>query len=414
MTMPMHSQDEKLMQSALAMARRGLGQTGANPSVGCLVVQETAKPRPSENDSAAGSPDESTDDKTKDDKAKECRTYEIIARAVTGNGGTPHAEPQALAKAGKDAKGATLYVTLEPCNHHGKTPPCTEAIIKAGIKRVVIAATDKNPKVAGSGIARLEAAGITVSTGVCEQAARAGLAGHFKVQTEGRPHTIVKMAISQDQLILPGKREGEDKGPVWVTNHLARRRAALIRAEVDAILVGTQTALIDDPALTCRLEGLLTRSPRPIILDKDLKLPETLQLFSNMNERQPIIVHAADSSPEKQEKIAQYNTRNADLLPVGLTKTGQLDLAELGQNLAKRGITRLLVEGGPTVAKSYLQMGLADELLIFQGGFNVGSQGALPFGTETLDWALSQGPFTLNNRLKLGDNTMCRYQRSQP
>ena len=369
----MQSHDEKMMQGALAMARRHLGQTGPNPSVGCVIVKE------------------------------EKGQHEIIARAVTGQGGRPHAEPQALEVAGHASNRATLYVTLEPCNHHGKTPPCTDAIIKAGIKRVVIAAIDKNPQVAGQGIERLKTAGIEVEVGVCAAAAEKLLVGHFKVQTENRPHTIVKMALSQDGLILPGNQAGD--GPRWVTSKLARQRAWLARAEVDAIMIGKGTALIDDPALTCRLRGLEHRSPIPIILDKNLDLPPTLQLFAQTT---PWVIHANMVSVEQK---AAYNQRNATLIEVGLTTENLLDLTELSHKLAEKGITRLLIEGGPSLAKSYLSANLVDELLIMQGSFQVGDKGQLPFKDKDLAWALSQGPFALSHTLPLLGNEQRLYKR---
>ena len=370
----MHSHDEKMMQGALAMARRHLGQTGPNPSVGCVIVKEKKG------------------------------QHEIIARAVTGQGGRPHAEPQALEGAGQAAKGATLYVTLEPCNHHGKTPPCTEAIIKAGIKRVVIGAIDQNPQVAVQGIERLKTSGIEVEVGVCTAAAEKLLVGHFKVQTENRPHTIVKMALSQDGLILPGNQEGD--GPRWVTSKLARQRAWLARAEVDAIMIGKTTALIDDPALTCRLKGLEHRSPIPIILDKNLDLPATLQLFAQTT---PWVIHA---NTVRAEQKAAYSQRNAKLIDVSLTTENLLDLTDLGHKLADKGITRLLIEGGPSLAKSYLSENLVDELLIMQGSFQVGNKGQLPFKDKDLAWALRQGPFALSHTLPLLDNEQRLYKKT--
>lgn len=372
--------DRAYMQSALAMARRGLGQTSSNPSVGAIIVSH----------------DERGD--------------KIIARAVTGRGGTPHAEPQAIATAGKGAKGATLYITLEPCNHHGRTPPCTEAIIKAGIKRVVIGTTDKDPRVQGKGINRLKEQDIAVETGVLEKQADEMNAGHFMRQSQNRPFTLLKMAVASDHLIKEGTAAGPEQGPKWVTSPLARARAALIRAEVDAILIGTNTALVDNPALTCRLKGLEARSPRPVILDKTLRLPDTLQLFDPNRELRPLVIH---SNTLPAEKVSDYAKRNVQLVAVASNETDPLDLVAANQALSSLGITRLLIEGGPMVAKSYLTQDLVDEMIIFQGAKPAGPNGALPFADKPLSWGLKEHLFELYREQQLGNNIMRHYHRKQ-
>jgi len=377
--------DEKFMASALAMARRGVGQTAPNPSVGAVLVVH-------------------------DDKGDQ-----IIARASTGAGGRPHAEPQVISQAGNNAKDATLYVTLEPCNHQGRTPPCTKAIINAGIKRVVIASTDKDARVSGAGVAALKAAGICVTTRVLEQEADTLNGGHFLRQTQNRPYTIVKTAISCDNLIAPGLMAGHsdknEQGPVWVTSPLSRQRGWLLRAQVDAILIGTQTALIDNPSLTCRLKGLEGRSPQPIILDKDLKLPLSLNLFQTTAPIAPLIIHGPDIS---NAQIENYAPPSIELCECPLGKDNQIDLSALNHLLATRGITRLLVEGGPTLAKSYIKQGLADELAVFQGANALGSAGMPPFDDKPLSWALNEHPFELAYQLELQDNMYFRYQFIKP
>ncbi len=371
------TEDIKYMASALAMARRGLGQTAPNPSVGAVLVGHE-------------------------------KGNVILARAVTGPGGVPHGEPQVLEMAGDKAKGATLYVTLEPCNHQGRTPPCTQAIIKAGVKRVVIASTDQDERVLGSGIACLQAAGIEVTTGVLVTQADQLNAGHFLRQTKRRPYTIVKMAVSKDELILQGQDSGPDKGPAWVTSALARQRGALLRAEVDAILVGTQTALVDDPSLTCRLNGLETRSPIPIILDKDLKLPKDLKLLQKSALLQPIIV-CKHGLPEEQKK--QYADNDPHFIDVPLDKSEQLDLRALLEQLAAQGLTRLLIEGGPRVAKSFIEQNLVDEVMVFKGDQDIGAGGVLPFHDQPLRWVHNHPLFTLAREEKLKETVIYCYQR---
>ena len=372
-----HREDIKYMVSALAMARRGLGSTAPNPSVGAVLVGH-------ENGNV------------------------ILARAVTGPGGVPHGEPQVLEMAGEKAKGATLYVTLEPCNHQGRTPPCTQAIINAGVKRVVIASTDQDERVLGSGIACLRAAGIEVTTGVLEAQADQLNAGHFLRQTQNRPYTIVKMAVSKDELILQGQASGPDKGPAWVTSELARQRGALLRAEVDAILVGTQTAFVDDPSLTCRLSGLEHRSPTPVVLDQDLKLPKHLKLLQQSAPLKPIIVCKPDL-PDEQQK--QYADNAPDFIQVALDTKGQLDLVGLQEQLAAKGITRLLVEGGPRVAKSFIEQDLVDEVMVFQGNHDIGARGVLPFHDQPLRWVKDHPSFTLSKQEKLKETVISYYQR---
>ena len=222
------------MQLALTLGRRGLGNTWPNPAVGAVVVKDGR----------------------------------VIGRGWTQPGGRPHAETEALRRAGEQAKGATLYVTLEPCSHHGRTPPCADAVVAAGIVRVVSALGDPNPKVAGDGYARLRAAGIAVTEGVCADEARRDHAGHIRRILDERPHVLLKLAVSADgKAALAGGR------PAAITGEATRARVHMMRAMSDAILVGIGTVLADDPALTCRLPGMLSASPVRVVLDSDLRLP---------------------------------------------------------------------------------------------------------------------------------------------
>ena len=223
--------DQRFMQLALTLGRRGQGRTWPNPAVGAVVVKDGV----------------------------------IVGRGWTQPGGRPHAEPEALQRAGEAARGATLYVTLEPCSHFGKSPPCADAIIAAGIARVVSAIEDPNPEVAGKGHARLRAAGIAVDVGLCAAEAAHDHAGHFRRIRDKRPHVILKLAVSSDDKI--GAAGGK---PVAITGEAARARVHLLRAQCDAILVGIGTVLADDPLLTCRLPGMEARSPVRVVLDRAL------------------------------------------------------------------------------------------------------------------------------------------------
>src|SRR6478735_4412826 len=228
------SDDERFMQLALALGRRNLGLTWPNPAVGAVIVKDGI----------------------------------ILARGWTQQGGRPHAEVEALRRAKKAAQGATMYVTLEPCSHHGKTPPCVDAIIRAGIARVVSALEDPNPEVAGQGYAKLRERGIAVDTGLGAEEAAHQHAGHIRRMREGRPQVLLKLAASSDgKAGLPGRK------PAGITGELARARVHQMRAEADAILVGIGTVLSDDPHLTCRLPGMLEWSPVRVILDARLRMP---------------------------------------------------------------------------------------------------------------------------------------------
>src|SRR5664279_5814157 len=237
--------DQRFMALALTLGRRGQGRTWPNPAVGAVVVKDGV----------------------------------IVGRGWTQPGGRPHAEPEALRRAGEAARGATLYVTLEPCSHHGKSPPCVEAIIAAGIARVVSAVEDPNPLVAGQGHARLRAAGITVDIGLGAAEAAHDHAGHFRRVRDQRPHVILKLAVSTDDRIAAAGHS-----PVAITGEAAKARVHLLRAQCDAILVGIGTVLSDDPKLNCRLPGMEARSPVRVVLDRNLRTPGTSRLVHSARE----------------------------------------------------------------------------------------------------------------------------------
>src|SRR6202051_384075 len=297
--------DARFMDLALSLGRRGLGKTWPNPAVGAVIVKNGV----------------------------------IIGRGWTQPGGRPHAEVEALRRAGEAARGATLYVTLEPCSHHGKSPPCADAVIAAGIARVVSALEDPNPEVAGQGHGRLRAAGIAVEVGLGAEAARRDHAGHIRRMRDGRPQVLLKLAISAD-----GKAGAAGRRPVAITGEAVRERVHLLRAHSDAIMIGIGTALADDPMLTCRLPGMAKNSPVRIVLDGALRLP-----------------------------LGSRGVRRV--------------LAALLKLLAARGMTRLMVEGGPTLAAAVIGADLADAAVLFHSAKIVGADGA-----DALDAAGFGGP----------------------
>ncbi len=362
------SDDLRFMLLALTLGRRGLGNTWPNPAVGAVVVKDGV----------------------------------VVGRGWTQPGGRPHAETEALRRAGDAARGATLYATLEPCSHHGKTPPCADAIVSAGIARVVSALGDANPEVAGNGYARLKAAGIAVSDGLCADDARRDHAGHIRRILDGRPHVMLKLAISAD-----GKAALSGRKPIQITGEATRARVHLMRAMSDAILAGIGTVLADDPALTCRLPGMLNSSPVRVILDPALRLPLNSQIVTTAREI-PVWVFCGPAALEKQERlliekgVAVIRTAKGE---------GGLDLAAVLRVLAGRGITRLMVEGGPKIAAAFLRADLIDEAVLLRGSVTIG-----PEGVDALD-GLALDALTASSHLKLlaaetvGGDRLERYER---
>ena len=308
----------------------------------------------------------------------------IVGRGWTQPGGRPHAEVEALRRAGEAARGATLYVTLEPCSHFGKSPPCADAVITAGISRVVSAIEDPNPEVAGKGHARLRAAGIAVEIGVGADEARRDHAGHISRMTQGRPHVMLKLALSAD-----GKAAAAGRKPVAITGEVVRERVHLLRAESDAIMIGIGTALADDPMLTCRLPGMAKYSPVRVVADSLLRLPLNSRLVKSAYET-PVWAIAGMSAPQEAE---------FRLLPLGVEvlrspdSTDRLDLKDALGFLSAKGITRLMVEGGPTLAAAMVKADLVDEAVLFHSDKVIG-----PDGIEALDAGASA---MLKQRLKL-------------
>src|SRR5690348_10131634 len=301
--------DERFMQLALALGRRNLGHTWPNPAVGAVIVKDGI----------------------------------ILARGWTQQGGRPHAEVEALRRAKKSAQGATMYVTLEPCSHEGKTPPCADAIVRAGIARVVSAMEDPNPEVAGKGHERLRAKGITVDIGLCGDDARRAHVGHISRMTQGRPHVMLKLAISADgKAGLAGRKQAS------ITGEASRERVFQMRAGCDAILVGIGTVLADDPQLTCRLPGMFDRSPVRVVLDAQLRVPLSTSVVATVRETPTWVFASRKASPIAEEILQQKGCKVFRVNESG----GRLDLQQVVTTLADQGITRLMVEGGPIVAAS--------------------------------------------------------------
>jgi diaminohydroxyphosphoribosylaminopyrimidine deaminase/5-amino-6-(5-phosphoribosylamino)uracil reductase len=361
--------DRRFMQLALTLGRRGLGRTWPNPAVGAVVVKDGV----------------------------------IVGRGWTQPGGRPHAEPEALRRAGEAARGATLYVTLEPCSHYGKSPPCADAIIAAGIARVVAAIEDPNPEVAGKGHAKLRAAGITVDVGLFAGEAAHDHAGHFRRVRDQRPHVILKLAVSRDDKIAArGHKQ------VAITGEAARGRVHLLRAQSDAILVGIGTVLADDPLLTCRLPGMAARSPVRVVLDRSLRIPGNSQLVHSARQT-PLWVVASELADAPA--AARLGAAGAQIIRIPPAARG-LDLPAVMNALAEKGITRLMVEGGSRVAASFVAADLADEIWLLRGVEAIGADGIAALDALPLSEITRSPRFALRASETLGNDTLSIYERA--
>jgi diaminohydroxyphosphoribosylaminopyrimidine deaminase/5-amino-6-(5-phosphoribosylamino)uracil reductase len=363
--------DRRFMQLALTLGRRGQGRTWPNPAVGAVVVKDGV----------------------------------VVGRGWTQPGGRPHAEPEALRRAGEAARGATLYVTLEPCSHVGKSPPCADAIMAAGIARVVSAIEDPNPEVAGQGHARLRAAGISVEIGLGAVEAAHDHAGHFRRVRDKRPQVFLKLAVSSDDKIGAAGRK-----PVAISGEAAKARVHLLRAQCDAILVGIGTVLADDPLLTCRLPGMEAQSPVRVVLDRSLRIPGTSRLVHSARET-PLWVMT--SSLSEAPAAMKLGAAGAHVIRVATTATPPgLDLAAVLRALSEKGITRLLVEGGARVASSFVAAGLVDEVWLLRAPDAVGTDGIAALDTLPLT-AITQSPaFKRSASETLQKDVLTIYERA--
>lgn len=349
------------MAAALSLAARNLGQVWPNPAVGCVIVD------------AAG---------------------HVVGRGFTQRGGRPHAETEALKMAGARAKGATAYVTLEPCSHHGRTPPCAEALVAAGIKRCVAAIEDPDPRVSGRGLAKLREAGIAVERGALAAQARNLNAGFLTRVTKGRPLVALKLATSLDGRIAT--RAGESR---WITGEEARAFGHRLRATHDAIAVGSGTVLADDPELTCRLKGLEDRSPVRLVFDRQGRIPSTAKTMT-----QPPPTWTV-GYPSDDFNYAWQNieiTKNSD--PTAW-------LSEALAKLGDAGLTRILVEGGATLATALLKAELVDRLYWFRAPMVIGADGLPGIAPMDVD-RLAQGVgLRCTGRRALGNDVLELYER---
>jgi len=322
------------MRAALTLAARGLGRVWPNPAVGCVLVSPDGR---------------------------------VVARGWTQPGGRPHAETEALRRAGAAAKGATAYVSLEPCSHHGKTPPCAEALVGAGIARCVVAIEDPDARVQGRGLAMLRQAGIAVAVGALEGEASDLNAGFFSRIKSGRPLVTLKIASTLDGRIALASGESR-----WITGEASRARGHLMRAQHDAILVGSGTAIADDPELTCRLPGLEDRHPVRIVLDRDLSLPVTAKLVATAAAHPTWLVVGPDVAASRG---SAHRAAGVELVEGGLDRDGRLDLASVMAELGRRGLTRILVEGGSRLSAALLAHDLVDRLAWFRSPGIIGGDG---------------------------------------
>ena len=363
----MSAADHRFMALALSLGRRGMGQTWPNPAVGCVIVREGR----------------------------------IVGRGVTGAGGRPHGEPVALAQAGEAARGATAYVSLEPCAHHGQTPPCAQALIDAGVARVVAPLEDNDPRVSGQGFAMLQAAGIEVTTGVLADEAARDHAGFFLRNEKGRPFLTLKLATSFDGRIATATGESQ-----WITGPQARRAVHAMRARHDGVMVGGGTARADDPSLTVREMGM-QRQPVRIVVSRRLDLPLMSRLARSAREIPLWLAHGRDADAAL---IEAWDGIGARLFPCALSN-GQLDLAAVLAALGEAGLTRVLCEGGGSLAASLLAADLADELVGFTAGLAIGAEGLPAIGALGLA-KLEQAPrFRLRETCDLGGDVLHRWAR---
>ncbi len=336
--------DAVFMRAAIGLGRRGLGATWPNPSVGCVIA----------------------------------RDGRVVGRGRTGTGGRPHAETVALDMAGEAAQGATAYVSLEPCSHVGQTPPCADALVAAGIARVVIGCGDPDPRVDGAGVARLRAAGITVETGFLEAEAQETLAGFFQRVRLGRPLITLKLASTLDGRIATHTGESQ-----WITGVEARKMAHLIRGQHDAAMVGVGTVLSDDPDLTCRIDGFAERPMVRVIADSHLRTPLMARIVATAAKNPTWLVHREGADRARLEALTQAGVR---CLQVRGSEAG-IELAETFTTLGSAGLTRVLVEGGGQLAAALLRAGLVDRLAWFHAPSVLGGDGtpaAAAFGISGL------------------------------
>jgi len=358
--------DRHWMLAALSLARRNLGRTWPNPSVGCVFV----------------------------------RDERLLANGWTQPGGRPHAEAHAISRATSSLKGATAYVTLEPCSHHGRTPPCAEALVEAGITRAVIAIVDPDSRVAGQGIERLKQAGIDVTMGICTAEAEEVTAGFLTRIHHGRPLVTLKLATSLDGRIALSNNESR-----WITGMAAREHGHFLRATHDAIAVGIGTALADNPQLNCRLPGLAERSPVRIVFDAKARLPAAAKLAVTARNQRTI---ALTANPIGAKAIQDAGV---EVVEVAASPDG-IDAGMAMKALGDLGLTRLLVEGGGRLAASLLAANLVDRIAWYRAPFAIGGDGVPGIGALALASLVEARAFVRTGLQPVGPDVLETYVRS--
>ncbi len=365
--MPSPSADERWMRNAIELGQRNIGQVWPSPAVGCILVKD-------------GLP---------------------VGRGWTGPGGIPHAEAAAIRRAGDQCKNATAYVSLEPCAHFGKTPPCSKALIEAGIARVVTAMTDPDPRVSGKGHQELENAGIEVSTNVLRRQAIRSHSGFIYRVTKQRPFVTLKSAASLDGRIAT--RTGESQ---WITAETTRRHVHLLRAQHDAVLVGRGTVVADDPSLTVRLPGLEDRSPVRVVFDSLARSPVESKLGTTAHEV-PVWICHTDAAPA--ESLSRWRNTGAETVSVASLPSGSIDPERALVSLAEKGLTRVLCEGGGTLAASLVRSEMVDELLLYSAGLVIGSEGKAVIGSTNWTRLADVSRFRLDDVSTIGNDMFSRW-----
>lgn len=357
------------MAAALNLARRGLGRVAPNPAVGAIIVKDGC----------------------------------VVGRGFTGEGGRPHAEVRAIRQAGDAAKGATLYVTLEPCSHHGRTPPCADAVIAAGIARVVSTIEDPDRRVAGSGYARLREAGIEVTTGVFAEAARRANLGHVLRVTRGRPMLTLKLAETAD--FFAAGRPGAPR--LMITGAPANARVHMLRAMHDAVMVGSGTAIADDPMLDVRLPGLERRKPLRIVIDSKLSLPPTARLAASARDHATLVIGGESIPIDAAARLVEAGVEVERVAE----HAGHVDLAAALGFLGSRGLTRIFCEGGPHLAAALIAQNLADEVLLFRSDRPLGHAGILALDPASRAALEDVGRYRCNESGRIGSDSYVHYER---
>ena len=359
------------MRAALSLARRGLGETAPNPSVGCVIV----------------------------------KGGQVIGRGHTAPGGRPHAEVAALAMAGDAASGATAYITLEPCSFTGKTGPCTEALISAGISRAVIGATDPNTRVNGAGIARLRAAGIEITDKILEKECLAVISGFRMAMTQHRPLIRLKIASTLDGKIATSTKQSQ-----WLTCESSRHAAHAMRGRHDAVMVGVGTVLSDDPELTCRIEGFRTAPLVRIVIDSHLRTPLMSKLVRTASGENPVwFLHRDGADPDRKRALEGAGARLFELpsSPAGI------DLAAGLAALAHAGLTRVLAEGGGTLAAGLLRANFVDRLAWFHAPAICGADGWPAAANLGVTQLAAMPRFTLLARERYGEDMLSTFRKAE-